>query len=64
MTGTGKLSLTRKLGERIRIGADVVVTVTQIQEGRVKLEIEAPLDVTVDREEVFEAKKREREGPR
>ena len=36
------LVLTRKLGEEIRIGDDIVLKVTAMQGGRVRLGIEAP----------------------
>jgi carbon storage regulator CsrA len=47
------LSLTRKLGERIVIGKDIVITVTEIYGKKgVKLEISAPKEVKIDRFEV------------
>lgn len=52
----GNLVLTRKLGERVLIGPDVVVTVTNVKPNRVQLSIEAPIDVRVDREEVAKAR--------
>jgi carbon storage regulator len=51
------LVLTRQKGESIRIG-DVQVTVVEIRGDRVRLGIEAPLDVPVHREEVYEAIKK------
>jgi carbon storage regulator len=48
------LVLTRSKGESIRIG-DVQVTVIAIRGDRVRLAIEAPLDVPVHREEVWAA---------
>lgn len=48
------LVLTRKAGENIRIGADVVVTVLAVRSGHVKLGIDAPKGVPVHREEVYE----------
>lgn len=47
------LVLTRKLGETIRIGDLVKVTVLEVRAGQVKLGIEAPNDVKVHREEVY-----------
>ena len=47
------LILTRRLGERIVIGDDIVVTVSDIKKGQIKLGITAPKDVTVNREEVI-----------
>ncbi|MFP4040508.1 MAG: carbon storage regulator CsrA [Desulfosudaceae bacterium] len=46
--------LTRKLNEKIRVGNDIVVTVIQIDKGSVKLGFEAPSDVAIHRDEVYE----------
>ena len=46
------LVLTRKLDEKIMIGDDVVITVTHIDRGKVRLGIEAPRDIPIWREEV------------
>jgi carbon storage regulator len=46
------LVLTRKKTETIRIGEDIVVTVVQTGSGRVKLGIEAPVNVRVLRGEL------------
>lgn len=48
------LILTRKLGENIRIGEDVKITVLDVKGGQVKLGIEAPPHVAVHREEIYE----------
>ena len=55
------LVLARYVNERIMIGDDIVVTVTDIDErtGRVKIGIEAPIGVRVDREEVRKAIERD-----
>lgn len=46
------LVLTRCTGERILIGDDVVITVVRMnRDGSVRLGIEAPKDIPVDREE-------------
>jgi carbon storage regulator len=47
------LVLTRKLGESIRIGDDVLVRVVDVQNGAVRLAIEAPREIPVHREEVW-----------
>lgn len=47
------LVLTRKLGESIRIGPDIVVTVLGVNGLQVRFGIEAPKDVPVHREEVY-----------
>ena len=46
------LVLTRKLGERVVIGNDVVVTVVEIRGERVKLGFEGPPEVPIHREEI------------
>lgn len=47
------LVLSRRLGENIRIGDDIKVTVLEVRGGQVKLGIEAPLAVQVHRQEVY-----------
>jgi carbon storage regulator len=48
------LILTRRVGESIIIGDDIIVTVLQEKCGRIRLGIAAPPGVRVDREEVRE----------
>jgi carbon storage regulator len=48
------LVLTRKLGEKIIIGDDIVVTLVRIQGDKARLGIEAPRNIPVHREEVQE----------
>ena len=47
------LVLTRRLGERIKIGDDIAVVVLEIKGGQVRLGIEAPASVPVHREEIY-----------
>lgn len=49
------LVLTRKVGERVRIGADVAVVVLGIEHGQVRVGIDAPRSIPVQREEIYEA---------
>ena len=49
------LVLQREVGEQIRIGKDVVVTVLRTATGRVSLGIEAPPGCRIRRREVFAA---------
>jgi carbon storage regulator len=58
------LILTRRVGETIRIGEDIVVTVTGVNGGQVRLGILAPKDVVVDRSEIAERKRLDREAGR
>jgi len=48
------LVLTRKPGEQIVIAGNIRVTVVSLGQGRVKIGVEAPTDVTIDRQEIFE----------
>jgi carbon storage regulator len=50
------LVLSRKIGESIIIGKDVVVTVCEMRGGRMRLAIEAPRDVLVLRKELVEGR--------
>lgn len=56
------LLLTRRVTEKICIGDDIVVTVLAINGKQVRLGIDAPKNVAVDREEVRERKLAERQG--
>ena len=53
------LVLSRKQNEGIRIGKDVRVVIVETHGGKVRLGIEAPKDVDVDRDEIYEAKQLE-----
>jgi len=53
------LVLSRKKNERIMIGDDIILMVVEIRGDKIKIGIEAPASVAVDREEVREAKLRE-----
>jgi carbon storage regulator len=46
------LVLSRHKGEHIDIGSDIVVTVVEILDDKVRLGITAPKDVTVHRREI------------
>jgi carbon storage regulator len=48
------LILTRKLGENIRIGDKIRIIILDIKGGQVKLGIDAPPNVSVHREEIYE----------
>lgn len=48
------LVLSRKVGEEIVIGSNIRITVVSVQGGKVRLGISAPVDVTVDRQEIHE----------
>ena len=48
------LILTRRLNESLMIGDQVKITVLGVKGSQVRLGIEAPRDVSVHREEIFE----------
>ncbi len=54
------LVLSRKQGERICIGEGVVLTVISVHGDRVRLGIQAPREITVDRQEIRQRKNEER----
>jgi carbon storage regulator len=49
----GKLVLTRRVGELLHIGDDIIVTVEHAAGGIAKLSIQAPADVTIMRAELL-----------
>lgn len=53
------LVLSRHRDESIMIGDDVVITIVDIRGDKVRLGIDAPHDIPVHRQEVYEAIKRE-----
>jgi carbon storage regulator len=53
------LILTRRVGETLMIGNDVTVTVLGVKGNQVRIGVNAPRDVAVHREEIFERIKRE-----
>jgi carbon storage regulator len=48
------LILTRRVGETIKIGSDIAVTVLGVKGNQVRVGIAAPADVAVHREEIYE----------
>jgi len=56
------LILTRRVGETVMIGSDVTVTVLGVKGNQVRIGVNAPRDVAVHREEIYERIKREEEG--
>ena len=56
------LILTRRINETLNIGDDVQVTVLGIKGNQVRIGINAPRDVPVHREEIYQRIKREERG--
>ncbi len=48
------LILTRRVGETLVIGDDVTVTVLGVKGNQVRIGVNAPKDVSVHREEIYE----------
>jgi carbon storage regulator len=55
------LILTRRVGETLKIGEDVDVTVLGIKGNQVRIGIKAPKNLAVHREEIFERIQRDEE---
>lgn len=49
------LALTRKIGEKIMIGDDIVLTVFDIKGDSVRLSIEAPKEIKIYRGEIYDS---------
>ena len=53
------LILTRRIGETLMIGDDISVTVLGVKGNQVRIGVNAPKDVAVHREEIFDRIKKE-----
>jgi len=48
------LILTRRMGESIRIGDDVTITVLGVKGSQIRIGVDAPREVQVHREEIYQ----------
>lgn len=55
------LILTRRVGETLMVGDEVTVTVLGVKGNQVRLGVNAPRDVAVHREEIYERIKSEQD---
>ncbi len=58
------LILTRRPGERLCIGENIVVTILAVKGTQVRIGIAAPRDIAIDREEIYERKQADRRAGR
>jgi carbon storage regulator len=58
------LILTRRVGEALKIGDNVDVTILSVKGNQVRIGISAPKDVSVHREEIYSRIKDEQKQPK
>jgi len=56
------LILTRRVGETLMVGDDVTVTVLGVKGNQVRIGVNAPKNVAVHREEIYDRIRKESEG--
>ncbi|MFV8817774.1 carbon storage regulator CsrA [Haliea sp. E17] len=58
------LILTRRVGESLMVGDDITVTVLGVKGNQVRIGVNAPRDVAVHREEIYERIQDDNQQPR
>ena len=56
------LILTRRIGENLMVGDDVTITVLGVKGNQVRIGVNAPKDVAVHREEIYQRIQKEKSG--
>lgn len=55
------LILTRRIGEKIMLGDDICLVILSVRGGQVRIGVDAPRNITVHRDEVYQRIKKEEE---